>query len=197
MELTICDYDWHQDCNRMINKSQDYVGVHQLLHILSTTHTQTTIVISHHMIAFCACRRNCLELVTCPVKTCSSDQTVTPLIREGSDWNALEGQKSYSGSNDYGIPKWQWRLYSLWHNWYVTSEDLTQWIDYLIELDSTFTWDVKLLLEWDSSSGFGSPWMSHWMRYTVLELDSNQPHWMWCLKLDFRRKEQLPKKWPY
>ena len=119
--------------HRMINKSQDYVGVHQLLHILSTTHTQTTIVISHHMIAFCACRRNCLELVTCPVKTCSSDQTVTPLIRVWSDWKALEGQISYSGSNDYGYPNWQWRLYSLLHNWYVPSEDLTQWIDYLIE----------------------------------------------------------------
>ena len=68
--------------------------------LLSTTHTQTTNVISHHIFAFCACRRNCLELVTCPVKTCSSDQTVTPLIRVWSDWKALEGQISYSGSND-------------------------------------------------------------------------------------------------
>ena len=61
-------------------------------YFVTTTHTQPTNVISHHIIAFCACRRNCLELVTCPVKTCSSDQTVTPLIRVGSDWKALETQ---------------------------------------------------------------------------------------------------------
>ena len=113
----------------MISKSLSGLCGSPPITFLSTTHTQTTNVISHHIFAFCACRRNCLELVTCPVKTCSSDQTVTPLIRERSDWKALEGQISYSGSNDYGYPNWQWRLYSLLNNWYVPSEDLTQWID--------------------------------------------------------------------
>ena len=33
------------------------------------------------------------------------------------------------------------------HNWYVTSEDFTQWIDYFEELDSIFTLDVTWELD--------------------------------------------------
>ena len=39
----------------------------------------------------------------------------------------------------------------------MTSEDLTQWINYLKEFNSTFTWDVKQLLDLDSSTGLGPP----------------------------------------
>ena len=47
-------------------------------------------VISHHMM-------NCLGAwLLVPVKKCSSDQTVTPLIREVSDWR-LRRQQTISG----------------------------------------------------------------------------------------------------
>ena len=52
----------------------------------------------------------------------------------------------------------------------MTSEDLTQWINYLTELDSTFTWDVKLLLDLDSSPGLGSPSIGIGFQPTTLEV---------------------------
>ena len=63
----------------------DLVQVHQLYHVTTHTHItiamreQTIYVISQHIL------QKCLKVITWPVKTCSSDQTVTPLIREVSD----------------------------------------------------------------------------------------------------------------
>ena len=61
----------------------DYVQVHQfytMTHTLPVTGSNIFHVTSHHMM-------NCLGAwLLIPIKTCSSDQTVTPLIREVSDW---------------------------------------------------------------------------------------------------------------
>ena len=88
-----------------------------------------------------------------PVKKCSSDQTVTPLIREVSDWR-LRRQNIILG------PKKHYYII----NWYVASDDLTQWIDNLIRLDARITLDVNL----------GIGFLAYWICY---------------LKWDFRRKE--------
>ena len=87
--MTMLDIQRAQD-DQLV--SLDLVQVHQLYQV--TTHTHITIamreqaiyVISHHV-------QKCLEaMVTWPVKTCSSDQTVTPLIRVGSDWRLWNGK---------------------------------------------------------------------------------------------------------
>ena len=95
---------------------------------------------------------NCLGAwLFLPVKKCGSDKKVTPLIREVSDWR-LRRQHTTPKKHYYII------------NWYVASDDLTQWIDNLIRLDSIFTLDVNL----------GIRFLAYWICY---------------LKWDFRRKE--------
>ena len=75
--------------------------------------------------------------------------------------------------------------YTHYYNWYVTSEDLTQWIDYMKELDSNFTWDVKLLLDLDSSPGLGSPSVGIGFQPTTLDV---------MPEMGFQKKEQLLEK---
>ena len=74
------------------------------------------------------------SLVTYFCKKCSSDQTVTPLIKKWSDWRLRRHDYEFGTQN-------------LWlHDWYVTSEALpNEWIIYWIELDSThWMWPMEL-----------------------------------------------------
>ena len=136
----------------MINKSLDYVQVHQFH---TTTHTPTTVtgsnifyVISHHIMT---CLGAWLLVL---VKKCSSDQTVTPLIREVSDWR-LRRQIHYTGSR-LTITQLvcdKWRLYPM--DWLLQRIGFyfhigcgpRNWIPYILDMSIEIGFLKKRTLE--------------------------------------------------
>ena len=133
----------------LVQVRQHYIATHT--HITIALREQVIYVISHHILL-----KSLEAMVTWPVKKCSSDQTVTPLIRVGSDWRLWKGKWMTLGVFIKDVLTYSDDCNIITQFWYVTNEHFTQWIDYWIESNSIFTLNVilsmekKSLLEWDS-----------------------------------------------
>jgi len=92
MELIICDSAWHLQCAQDGQQVTGLCGSPTITTFLSTTHTQTKLPmwLATTYLPSVLVEGTALSFVTCPVKTCSTDHTVTPLIREQGDWRLKE-----------------------------------------------------------------------------------------------------------
>ena len=131
----------------LVQVHQHYIATHT--HITIALREQVIYVISHHILL-----KSLEAMVTWPVKKCSSDQTVTPLIREVSDWR-LRRQIDYSGSRPITIKlvcdKWRlypmdWLLLRIGFYFHIGCE-LWNWIPYILDMLFEIRFLMKRTLE--------------------------------------------------